>query len=486
MRRVGHNMVEKNNINKSVVKGAIWSTIDKFGTVVMQFVINMVLARLLAPDDFGLVGMILIIVAVSNVLTDGGFSAALIQKNDADECDFSTAFYVNIATAALLYMLIYVAAPLVSLYLEIPLLKEILRFIGIVVIINSLGFVPKVKLRRLFAFKQIALSNIIAYIISAAVAILMSYNGYGPWSLVVMYIVNSLFSNLFMCFAVRWIPSLTFSYTSLKRMFSYGEYMLISDIMSNVCFHIQSTLVGKYFTPYTAGQYAQAKKMEEVACITLPSALNQVLFPFYSRLQNDILQMRSMLRQHTQMIAFLIFPLLTILIIIAEPLILFLFGPKWVDSIIYFQMLCIGGFFCSLQYFNYQAVAAIGKSRVLFYAGIVKSCFLIVSIMISVRINMESVLIAMILSNIVNYLVNAIIAQIYIKYSVWQQIVDVLQILVLSIIVGVITYCLYDKLNVNWIVTVAIFLAMYVAANYFVKNEMMANIIKLIIKIKDR
>jgi O-antigen/teichoic acid export membrane protein len=149
-------------------------------------------------------------------------------------------------------------------------------------------------------------------------------------------------------------------------------------------------------------------------------------------------------------------------------------------------MLCIGGFFCSLQYFNYQAVAAIGKSKVLFYAGIVKSCFLIVSIMISVRISMEAVLVAMILSNIVNYLVNAIIAQIYIKYSVWQQIVDVLQILVLSIIVGGITYCLYDKLNVNWVLTIAMFLAMYVAANYLVKNEMITNIIKLIIKIKDR
>jgi O-antigen/teichoic acid export membrane protein len=130
----------------------------------------------------------------------------------------------------------------------------------------------------------------------------MSFYNYGPWSLVGMHIVNALFSNVFICISARWWPSRSFSYISLRRLFAYGEFMLISDILNNVCFHIQSTLVGKYFSPYTAGQYSQAKKMEEVACITLPSALNQVLFPLYSRLQHDITEMTRMLQQNTKMI----------------------------------------------------------------------------------------------------------------------------------------------------------------------------------------
>lgn len=466
--------------NSSAAKGAIWSTIDKFGIVTMQFVINIVLARLLTPDDFGLVGMILIIVAVSTIVADGGFSSALIQKCDATDKDYSTAFWINLTISGLLYGVIFIFAPLIAESLGYPILCSLLRSIGIVMVFNSMGLVARVKLKRQFAFKKIALSNIGAYILSAAIAIIMSRRGYGAWSLVAMHIVNTLFSNAFIMIAAHWKPSTEFSYTSLKQLFTYGEYMLISDILSNICFHIQGTLVGKYFTPYIAGQYAQAKKMEEVACITLPSAMVQVLFPLYSRLQHNVDELRERLRDNTRLIAFVIFPLLTILIIIAKPLIMLLFGPKWIEAIPFFQVLCIGGFFCSLQYFNYYAVAATGRSRVLFFTGVFKSLFTIGSILIAVHIDMTAVLIAMVASNVVNYITNAIVAHIYINYSVARQLLDVAPIFATAITVGLAIYYIGLIWNINWLLLAAIYSAVYVVISYKTESKALNDVICLL------
>lgn len=455
----------------NIARSTLWSAVDKFGIVILQFVINLVLARMLTPDDFGLVGMIMVVVAVSSILADGGFGAALIQKSDADEEDFSTTFYINIVVATLLYGLIYLSSPYIAIFLGNPIFEQLLRVLSVVIVINSLGVTPKAKLRRDMAFKHIAIANIIAYVIAAAVAIAMAAAGYGLWGLIAIHIVNSLLSNLLLSVFAKWRPSLTFSMRSLKRLFGYGQYILISDILSNLCFHIQSTLVGKYFAPSIAGQYSQAKKMEEVACITLPSAMNQVLFPLYSKLQNDMESLRKKLRINTKTIAFIIFPLLTLLMIIAEPLINFLFGEKWLDAVPYFQVLCIGGYFCALQYLNYYAIAATGRSKVLFYAGVFKSLFLILSVLLAVHISMGAVLAAMVLSNIVNYLTNAALAAHYLGYKLSRQIGDVLGILIKSLIVGLIVVSTMQLCHFNWLIVAIIYGFLYLLINVATRDE---------------
>ena len=283
-------------------------------------------------------------------------------------------------------------------------------------------------------------------------------------------------SNTLLCICAHWIPKRYFSIHSLKKNFAYGSYILITDILSNICFHIQNTLVGKYFSPYTAGQYAQAKKMEEVACITLPSAMNQVLFPLYSKMQDDLIWLKDKLRMHTKLIAFVLFPLLTLLIIIAKPVILLLFGEKWMDSIPYFQALCIGGYFCSLQYFNYYAVAAIGKSRALFFAGVFKCIVLIGLLSICAKISMNAVLIAIIVSNFVNYITNAILAQRYINYDIYQQVADVISSLISSVVSGIIVIYLRDAIEVHWILTALIYVMSYMIISMIVNDPLMHTI----------
>lgn len=459
-------------INRTA-KGVLWAAVDKFGIVMLQFVINIVLARLLMPEDFGLVGMILIIVAVSGILADGGFGSALIQKLNPKEEDFSTAFSVNITMALLLYALIYIFAPSLSQFLGAPILKDFLRVLGLVIVINAVGLVSKVMLRRALAFKQIAISNLCAYILAATVAIIMSIKGYGAWSLIAIHIVNAIFANLFICLSARWIPRVKPSFSSLKQMFSYGEFMLASDILDNICFNIQNTIVGKYFSPYAAGQYAQAKKMSEVAYITLPSAINQVLFSVFSSLQCNIEELREKLRLNMKMTAFVIFPLLTILIIIAKPLILLLFGDNWADSALYFQVLCVGGFFAALQYFNYSAVASIGKSKVLFITSIYKTIFLITSLLVGANISMDGVLVAVVLSSANMYFTNVLLARKYIGYGFTQQMKDLLPTALCTLISGVAIYFVYSLLSVNWVVCVVLFAVLYLVVSYIFKLDIL-------------
>ena len=206
----------------SVTRGAIWSAVDRCGVVLLQFIINLVLARMLSPDDFGLVGMILIFVAVSQTLIDGGFAAALIQKRDASARDYSTIFYWNILFSVALYGVIYLAASAVAGFFAIPALRGLLRVLGVVIIINSFAIVQRTVLRKELNFKTIAIVDIFSYGIAAAVAAFMASRGYGVWSLVGMHLTIGLLSALLFWLMSRWRPTLEFSFSSFRALFSYG------------------------------------------------------------------------------------------------------------------------------------------------------------------------------------------------------------------------------------------------------------------------
>ena len=439
----------------------------------LQFVINIVLARLLVPEDFGLVGMIMIFIAVSQTLIDGGFASALIQKVDASQTDYSTIFYWNILFSAVLYLGIFVAAPHVEVFFMIEGLGELLRALGVVVVINALTLVQRTILRKSLDFRTIAIVDVLSCGISAGIAIYMAFHGCGAWSIVGMQISNALLATLLFWSMSKWRPMLAFSVKSFRSLFSYGGYLLIANIMQDVCTHIQGVVIGRNFSASQTGLYSQAKKMDEVASMTIPSLLCQVLFPLYSEKQNDKEALVDMLRGNMRMISFVIFPLMMLLIIIAHPVFILLYGDKWVDAVPYFQVLCIGGFFSSLYDFNYYAVAAIGRSRTLFFAGVFKSLFTIGAILTAVHIDMTAVLVAMVASNVVNYLTNAIVAHIYIKYNVTQQLLDVAPILATAVTSGIATYYASTLCDIHWIVQVAIYLVLYFGICYITKNKVL-------------
>lgn len=452
-------------------RGVLWAGIDRFGIVLLQFVINLVLARLLTPGDFGCISMILIFVAVSQTLIDGGFGAALIQKIDATQRDYSTIFYWNALFSVGLYLIIYASAPSVSTFFRMPLLEDMLRVLGIVIIINSLSLVQRTILRKAINFKVIAIVDIISYSASALVAIYLAHHDFGAWSIVGMQLSIASISTILLWVLSKWRPNLTFSFNSLKSLFSYGGFLLIASIMQDVCTHIQGVVIGRRFSAAETGLYSQAKKMDEVASMTLPAVFCQVLFPIYSEKQNNISELRSMLSQNMKMISFIIFPLMMLLIIVAKPLFILLYGDQWIDAVPYFQILCIEGFFSALYNFNYYAVAAVGKSKALFYWGCYKWGVLLVLLLIGASFSMLGVLIAMVISNINIYLTNALLAQRYVGYRLGQQIVDVVPTLLTTIISGAIVFPIFLLTGIHWLLCCIIFAIIYLFISYIFKLD---------------
>lgn len=468
----------------SVASGTLWSAIDRFGVVLLQFVVNLMLARLLMPSDFGLVGMILIFVALSQTLVDGGFGAALIHKVDASSVDYSTIFFWNILFAITLYVGVFISAHWVSEFFRIELLETLLPILGTVIVINSLTIVQRAILRKNLNFRAIAIADILSYGGSAVVAVVMASVGCGVWSFVGMYLSNALFSVLLFWSLSPWRPTPQFSFFSFQQLLSYGGFLLVASIMQDLCTHIQGVVIGRRFSALEMGLYAQAKKMDEVASMTVPAVLCQVLFPIYSQLQSDARALCSMLGRNIRMVAFVIFPLMMMLIIVAEPLFLWLYGEQWVGAVFYFQILCIGGFFSALYNFSYYAVAAVGRSRELFFWGCYKWGMLLILLLVGASVSMLGVLVAMVVSNVNIWLTNSLLSQRYIGYRVAQQFRDVAPALVISIISGGVMFGLYRYLALHWVVCCLLFMLFYVGVAWVCGLSVLRDIRNFVVSYK--
>lgn len=397
--------------------------------MLLQFVINLVLARLLTPADFGAVGMLAIFLAVSNVLIDGGFASALIQKKDATQTDWSTVFFWNIGIACLLYMAIFFCAPVVAGYFRMPVLCGVLRGIGLTLILGAMISVQLTRLRKHFAFRVIAVANILSYVVAGAMAAIMAYAGFGVWSLVAMQVLQMLIVLLVFSILTRWRPSLCFSMTTVRRLFSFGGYLLGANILQEIAKNLQGFIIGRRFSASVMGYYSQAYKLDRITSYSLPQVIVQVMFPLYAQLQDDLPALRAMLLRNVRIISFLIFPLIGVLIYGASEIIVFLYGSKWLPVVPYFRILCVAGSFACLQNINYYVVAARGHSCRLFCWSFYKWGFLLAGLLIGAEVGgMYGIMWAMVLSEINIYIVNASLAAHECGLSLWRQLAALLPV----------------------------------------------------------
>lgn len=452
--------------SSKTVSGILWSAVDRFGNVLLQFVVNLVLARLLTPEDYGCIGMLAIFIAVSQTLIDGGFCSALIQKQDVTSKDYSTIFYWNIAFSGILYALLYAMAPAVSNFFHMPILRDVLRVLGLVLPVSSLGIVQRVQLRKQLKIKQLALVNISSLVISAIISIRMAFIGYGVWSLVALQVLNNLIASVVFWFITKWKPLWYFSVTKLKGLFSFGGYLLAASILQEFSKNVQGVIIGHNFSAMEMGLYSQAKKLEEVACSTFTHIIVQVMFPVYSEFQNEMERLRLELKNNIRLISFVIFPIMSILIVIANDLIPFLFGDGWDSVVPYFKILCIGGFFTCLQNVNFYAVAAIGKSDTLFRWSFYKWGLLIVLLFVGVYWGIYGVLVSMVLSELNIFMVNALLVRKHVKLPFMAQIRACLPVLAISMFAGVVVVVVNYCFPLNFAINIIFFFIIYLSLAY--------------------
>ncbi|MCM1291755.1 MAG: lipopolysaccharide biosynthesis protein [Prevotella sp.] len=469
------------SLGKKTIAGIAWSSLEKFGGMALQFVTNIVMTRLLMPNDFGQIGVLEIFIAVSQTIMEGGFASALIQKKDADDRDFSTVFFFNLGFALILYVILFLSAPLIAAYFHTNTLKMLIRGQSLVIITAALSVVQISMLRKQLRFRRIASVNIIAYALAASAAVWAAMEGLGPWALVILTVGNSMMAAIIFWSFSSWRPSMIFSVLSLKRLFSFGGYMLSANVLQEIARNLQSVIIARRFSIVDMGLYTQSYKLDRISSYTLPSIIVQVIYPVYSTLQGDEARFASTLRQSVRYIAFLIFPLMAVLILAAHDIIYLLYGVKWIAAVPYFRILCVAGFFASLQNANFYAVAAKGKGKILFNWSIYKWSFLIAILCITMFFGMKAILWGMAVSALNIYLVNAVLAAKYSTYTLKRQLLDILQISIPTMIALAISsltsptflFCKVDNFIPfqTLLISVPIYIATYAAIALLLKLE---------------
>lgn len=464
------------DLKTKTLSGMIWSFVQRFGTMIISFVSNIVLARLLTPDDYGTIGMLMIFIAVANTFVDGGFGSALIQKKEPTKEDYSTIFWWNMFLSLVLYGVLYVCAPAVARFYDLPLLSQVLRVQGLVLILNALSIIQQNQLRKQLKFKRLASVTVVSAVLSAGIAIVLAYKGWGVWALVAQQLMLSGFTAIILWVTNKWYPSLIFSKKSFKELFGFGGLILLSNLINTLCNNIQTILIGKFFTPSTLGYYTQARKLEEVASTGFSSVVDQVTYPILSENQNDIKKLRDVLRKLLMSIAYITMPVMAILALTANTVIILLYTDKWVGCIPYFQLLCIAGIAISMQGILYYAVASIGKSKELFRWTIIKRSVALFCVVLGMAAyGIYGLLVGTVIGAWTVYLSNAYLCVKHIGYSARQQMLDLLPIIIANIIAYIGAHYILQFINIHIyidsLLAIVIYVGIYLVLSYLFKLQ---------------
>lgn len=448
------------SLGTRALKGTVWATVDRFGNMVLQFVVNLLLARLLLPADFGVIGVFAIFIAVSQTLIDGGFTSSLIQRKSPSQRDYSTIFYWNLAFSLLLYGALFLAAPAVAAYFRLPVLRDVMRAVGINLVISALAQVQLVRMKKELSFRRLAVVNLTSYLVASVIAVYMACRGAGVWSLVAMTVINQSMVTVMYWLMNRWRPSLCFSLQSFRSLFGYGGYMLAAALLQEVCRNLQGVIIGRRFSATELGLYSQAYKLDQVTSYAVPQVLVQVLFPFFSNLQDNRERLIEMTAMGMRVISALVFPVLLLLVIVAEPLVTGLYGDVWAPCVPYFRILCVGGVFVSLQNVNFYAVASLGYSKLLFKWSFYKWGCLLALLLGGMMFGMDGIMWAIVVSNFNIFMVNVLLSAKCVGFSVSAQFRSVMPAFGAALTAGAVSWLVPEG---RWLLGATLFVVVYVA-----------------------
>ena len=442
----------------------------------IQFISGIILARLLTPYDYGCIGMLSIFMVLAEAFIDGGFGSALIQKKRPTQEDYSTIFFWNLGVAALMYIVLFITAPAIARFYDIPLLQSVLRVQGIILFIYAFNIVQRNQLQKKLNFKVLSIVTIATSLIALSITIYMAYSGFGVWSLVTQHILTAAIPALVFWFYIKWRPKWVFSRQSFKELFSFGLYIFLANFVNQFSQKIQGLLIGKIYNPTTMGYYSKAEGTEKLASTSISNVMIQVTYPLYAEVQDDKEAMTRMVRRLTSTLAFITFPLMFILLLCAKPIFVLLYSDRWLPSIPYFQILCIAGLAGCLQAVNLQVIAAIGKSKTMFVWTMVKRAVGIGAIAFGLIIwGMEGLLIGVVVNYWFSYAVNISLVSKYIGYKWERQVMDLLPIAIASLVAAIISYGVGYLLHLNMypdgLVKCLVFLIIYFGWSYLLKPD---------------
>ena len=440
----------KIGLRQKAASGMFWTALQKYSSIFIQFISGIILARLLTPYDYGCIGMLSIFMVLAEAFIDGGFGSALIQKKRPTQVDYSTIFYWNIGMSVVMYAVLFFSAPAIARFYDIQLLSKVLRIQGLVLFIYAFNIIQRNQLRKNLNFKVLSLISITTALISLGITIVMAYKGFGVWALVAQNLITAAIPAIVFWFYIKWRPIWAFSWSSFRELFSFGLYMFLTNILNQFSQQIQGLLIGKVYNPSTMGYYSKAHSTEKLASHSISNIMMQVTYPIYAEVQDDKKQLSNIIRRITMTLSFVTFPLMFILLLCAKPLFILLYSDRWVQSIPFFQALCFAGLGSCLQSVNLQALAAIGKSKLMFVWTIIKRVIGLVFIVGGLFLfGMKGLLIGVAMNVWFSYCVNVGLVSKHIGYS-WKRLVkDIFPTLVVSVLAGLISYYVVNLLSLS-------------------------------------
>ena len=463
------------SLKVKAIKSFSWTLFQAVFSQGFIFIVGVILARILSPKDFGVIGIITAFIAVTNSIIEGGFSSALIRKVDANNDDYNTVFYTNLCVGFFLYFLLFISSGQLALYFEIPILSEIFKYSGIILVLNALSLVQAAILSKMLDFKTQAIISIISSVLSGITAIVMAYNGYGVWSLVVLSILRPFINSVLLWFSNNWRPSIRFSKNSFNELFNYGYKVLIAKLINTIYKNIYYVLIGKYFSPAALGYYTRAEQFQSPVSGNITSSIGKISFPILSSLQNDKNKLKMTFIKFLRFTIFLNFPIMLTIAALAKPLIILLIGAKWLTSISYLQLLCIPGMFYPLQILHINLLLVKGYSDLNLKIEVIKKIILLPLIFLTVLISIKAMIYGLILFSIIEYFINSYFTKKLIGYTPLEQIKDILPFMFISIMSFTPMYLItYFDIAMIWmlLLQLSVGLSVFVVTNEIVKlNE---------------
>jgi len=458
------------SLKERTISGMLWSFVRRSGNRIISFASTLVLARLLTPEDYGIIGMIVVFTSLSLVFIDAGFTSALIQKKEPTREDYSTVFYWNVIISIILYVALFIAAPAIATFYRMPLISAVLRVQGIVLVLGALGAIQGVRLRKHLNFRKLAGISLFSTTIGAVTGIIMAFSGFGVWSLVAKELIDRFCSLLLLWIGSSWRPLRVFSKNSFRELFNYGSLILLSHMTQSFVIQIQSLIIGRVFSARDLGFYTQARHIHDIPHQTITSVIDEVMFPVYSSLQDDMKKVVKAVKISLKSLVFLNFPLMLLLALIAEPLFVILLSDKWIESVPYFQILCFGGMLYSLNTNNVSVIMSLGKSNYVLIATLIKRGTTLLFVFIGLQFGIFGIVTGYTVSMYVWFPVNAYFMGKITGYGISKQIKDIGPNYMMAIAVAFATFLISQWIDLHFIlmliVQTVIFTALYIGAAY--------------------
>ena len=439
------------SLKNKTVKGVGWSFIDNLSSSGITFLVGLVLARLLTPSEYGIMAILTIFIAVSNSIVDSGFSNALIRKTDARRVDYNTVFLFNLLVSGLLYVVLFLAAPSISRFFKEPLLVEVMRVIGWVLVINALAIIPRTLFVKEVNFKTQTKISLIASISSGVIGIGMALAGLGVWSLVGQQLSRQLLNTLFLWIYCTWRPAWEFSMQSFKELFGFGSKILLSGLLNTIFNEIYSLVIGRCYTSAQLGQYTRANQFNQIFSSNLTTVIQRVSYPVLSSIQDESERLREAYRKVIKSTMLISFACMLGLAAVARPLIIILIGEKWLPAVGFLQIICFSGMLYPLHAINLNILQVKGRSDLFLRLEIIKKIIAVGPLVLGVLFSIEYMLWGSVCTSLIAYFLNSYYSADLIDYPTKEQIKDILPTFLVSFVTAAAMWSLTLLSLSNWL-----------------------------------